>query len=261
MIRTISTFVVWAVLTGAALAFGPDDFAGADVVILGERHDNPVHHEIQARAVAMISPAAIVWEMMVPEQAALVDPALGAAEQGALLGWEEAGWPDFSMYHPIMASAPGARHYGAAVPRAAARAVIEGDVTDHFPEPILFGLDAALPTPEQAARNQMQFDAHCGMLPPDLIPDMVDVQRLRDATLANVAIEAWRETGGPVVIITGNGHARADWGVPRFLARAAPDAVVITLGQGEGGVMPEGGFDILRDAPTIERPDPCGALR
>lgn len=261
MMRSVLIFMLWAALCGAALAFEAEDFDGADIVILGERHDNPAHHVAQSRAVALISPAAIVWEMMSPEQAALVDPAMGADALGAQLGWEEAGWPDFAMYHPIIASAPQARHAGAAVPRALARSILEGDLASAFPEPILYGLDRDLPTSEQAVRNQLQFDAHCEMLPADVIPGMVNVQRLRDAHFAKAAIEAWRETGGPVVIIAGNGHARGDWGIPRFLRRAAPDAVVITLGQGEGGVMPEGGFDILRDAPVVERPDPCAALR
>ena len=261
MMRAVLLPLLWAVLSGAALAFGPEDFDGADIIILGEIHDNPAHHEMQARAVAMISPVAIVWEMMSSAQAAKVDADLGATEQGALLGWEEAGWPNFAMYHPIIASAPVAKHIGAAVPRDVARSILEGDLAAAFPEPILFGLDQDLPTPEQAARNQLQFDAHCEMLPADIIPGMVNVQRLRDASFAKAAIEAWRATGGPVVIITGNGHARGDWGIPRFLARAAPDAVVVTLGQGEDGVMPEGGFDILRDAPAVARPDPCAAFR
>ncbi|MEO0938391.1 MAG: ChaN family lipoprotein [Pseudomonadota bacterium] len=261
MMRLVHSFLLWAALAGAALAFDTTDFEGADIVILGERHDNPAHHVVQARAVALISPSAIVWEMMSPDQAARVDPELGADALSAVMEWEASGWPDFAMYHPIIASAPQARHYGAAVPRTLARSILEGDLATAFPEPILYGLDRDLPTDEQAARNQLQFDAHCEMLPADIIPGMVNVQRLRDATLAKTAIEAWRETGGPVVIITGNGHARGDWGIPRFLRRAAPDAVVVTLGQGEGGVMPEGGFDILRDAPVVERPDPCAALR
>ncbi|MEM8576428.1 MAG: ChaN family lipoprotein [Pseudomonadota bacterium] len=242
-------------------ALQPEDFAGADIVILGEVHDNPAHHARQAQAVALISPSAVVWEMMSPEQAALVDPALAADAQGEALEWADSGWPEFAMYHPIIASAPGAAHYGAAVPRAQFMKVIEGDLSQVFTEPKLYGLDADLPSDEQAARNQLQFDAHCEMLPPDAIPGMVNVQRLRDASFAQAAITAWRETGGPVVIITGNGHARADWGIPRFLERAAPDAQVVTLGQGEGEVMPEGGFDILRTSPPVERPDPCDAFR
>jgi len=260
MIRLVLPLIA-ATLASAAVAFTRGDFVGADIVVLGEVHDNPAHHLTQARAVAMISPSAIVWEMMSPDQAQRVDPTLPADELGEVLDWSASGWPSFSLYHPIIASAGAAMHVGAAVPRSALMGVIEGDLAAAFPEPKLYGLERDLPTPEQAMRNQLQFDAHCEMLPPDAIPGMVNAQRLRDASFARAAIAAWRETGGPVVIITGNGHARADWGIPRFLARAAPDAVVVTLGQGEGDVMPEGGFDILRTAPPVDRPDPCDAFR
>ncbi len=67
--------------------------------------------------------------------------------------------------------------------------------------------------------------------------------------------------GAPVVVITGNGHARRDWGVPAIIARVRPDAVVISVGQGEDGIAPEGGFDVVFDAPAPERDDPCAAFR
>ena len=43
--------------------------AGADVVLLGEIHDNPEHHLRQAEAIASLSPAAVVFEMLTPDQA------------------------------------------------------------------------------------------------------------------------------------------------------------------------------------------------
>jgi uncharacterized iron-regulated protein len=93
-----------------------------------------------------------------------------------------------------------------------------------------------------------------------MLPDMVDVQRLRDAVLARSALLALGETGGPVVVITGNGHARRDWGVPSYLARMAPDVTVFVLGQSEGGRVPEGGFDLVVDADPVDRDDPCAGF-
>src|SRR6056297_678930 len=51
-------------------AFDP---GSADIVILGEVHDNRAHHEAQAELVARIEPAAVVFEMLTPEQAATVE--------------------------------------------------------------------------------------------------------------------------------------------------------------------------------------------
>jgi hypothetical protein len=49
-----------------------------------------------------------------------------------------------------------------------------------------------------------------------------------------------------VVIITGNGHARTDWGVPALLAVAAPDVTVFALGQFEAEPVSQVPFDAWR---------------
>ena len=84
------------------------------------------------------------------------------------------------------------------------------------------------------------MQAHCDALPEDMLPGMVAVQRLRDAVLARAVVRAMDDTGGPVAVITGNGHARRDWGMPAMLARAAPDLDVWVLGQTEED-QPAGG--------------------
>ena len=123
-------------LAPVAAHAGP--FAGtvADVYVLGEVHDNPVHHAAQADAIRDIEPRAGVFEMLAQAQADEVrDDRLGDPEAlGALLGWEEAGWPDFSMYYPIFAASRGAQVFGAAVPRESARAAMEVGVARSFGE-------------------------------------------------------------------------------------------------------------------------------
>lgn len=235
-----------------------------DVVILGEVHDNPAHHAEQAARVAALKPRALVFEMLTPDQAARVTPDLIAdpeAMAGAL-GWDESGWPDFAMYHPIFAAAPEAAIHGALVPREVARAVFETGPADAFgADAAAYGLSGPLPPEEQAAREALQLAAHCDALPEEMLPGMVAVQRLRDATLARAVVAAMAETGGPVAVITGNGHARRDWGVPAYLARVAPDLDVFVLGQTEDGAPLQGGFDAVLSAPAVARPDPCAAFR
>ena len=80
------------------------------------------------------------------------------------------------------------------------------------------------------------------------------------AVPARTAIRALDETGGPVAVITGNGHARRDWGVPSYIARVRPQLIVATLGQGEEGSTPDGGFDATLSAPGVDRGDPCAAF-
>ncbi|MGB3455497.1 MAG: ChaN family lipoprotein, partial [Litorimonas sp.] len=42
----------------------PDLLEGADIVILGETHDNAEHHRLQAEIIEAISPDAVVFEMV-----------------------------------------------------------------------------------------------------------------------------------------------------------------------------------------------------
>jgi uncharacterized iron-regulated protein len=243
-----------------ALAVTSQAALAQDVAILGEVHDNPAHHAEQAARVAALEPKALVFEMLTPEQAARVTPALiaDAAAMAEVLDWDAGGWPDFALYHPIFAAAPDARIYGAQVTREAARAVFETGPAEAFgPEADAYGLSEPLPPEEQAAREALQMAAHCDALPAEILPGMVAVQRLRDAVLARAVVQAMAETGGPVAVITGNGHARRDWGVPAYLGRVAPDLDVRVLGQTEAGAPLEGGFDEVLSAPAVERPDPC----
>ena len=239
-----------------------DRMRSAQVVLLGEVHDNPAHHRVQAAAVAALKPRAVVWEMLT----ALVATQLTAeviADPAALAevtDWDASGWPPLEMYLPVFQAAPEAAQFGALVPRSTARAVMEtGAATGFGADAARFGLADPLPGAEQAAREADQFSAHCDALPQDMLPMMVEIQRLRDAELARAALRALEQTGGPVVVITGNGHARVDRGVPVYLQRAAPDVAVFALGQSEAGQV-SGTFDAVVDGPATDRPDPCAGF-
>ena len=235
----------------------------ADVYFLGEVHDNPAHHQVQADWVQRIGPKAVVFEMIPPDLANGITPELRASPDvlADYLDWNNSGWPDFAMYWPIFTAAPDARIYGAALPRDQARAAFGRPLIDIFGADVaIYGLDQPLPADEQKSREALQFNAHCGKLPETLLPQMVKVQRLRDAFLARAAVTALDETGGPVVVITGNGHARQDWGAPVALHQARPGLAIFTLGQSEDGRI-EGQFDQVIDAPAAPRPDPCAAFQ
>lgn len=238
--------------------------AGASVVLLGEVHDNPAHHHLQAQAVAAQRPAALVFEMLTPEQAARATPDLRDDEQalGAALGWAGSGWPDFAMYAPIFAAAPGARIYGGALDRAAVRrAFAEGAAAVFGAEAARYGLDQPLAAQDQVAREVLQQEAHCNALPPEMLPGMVAAQRLRDAVLARAVVQALAETGGPVAVITGTGHVRRDHGIPAALAMAAPEVAVLAVGQLEADPGVDAPFDLWVVTDPVDRPDPCTAFR
>ena len=91
---------------------------------------------------------------------------------------------------------------------------------------------------------------------------MVEAQRLRDATLAEAVLaERAAVPGRPVVLITGNGHARRDRGVPALLARAAVGLEVLTIGQLESAPEAPPPFDLWLVTAPAERSDPCDTFR
>lgn len=240
-----------------------DRLPPAQVIVLGEVHDNPQHHRNQARAVRALAPAAVVWEMLTPAQAAAMPgDRSDAAAVAAALGWEGTGWPDFALYFPIVQAAGAARHYGAGVPRAEAREVFgQGAAAVFGAEAARFGLDRPLPAEDAAQREADQFAAHCEAMPREMMGGMVEAQRLRDAALARAALQALAETGGPVAVITGSGHARTDWGMPAALAVAAPEVSVLALGQAESDPGADAPWDLWIVTDPVERPDPCAAFR
>ena len=229
---------------------------GADIVVLGEIHDSAEAHARQAELVEALEPSALVFEMLSPAQvagAAGVDRSDAAALGGAL-DWDEAAWGPFDAYAPIFAAAPDAALHGAALPREALSAIVAGEEEPGGRVPPL-GDDL------RAVLEAEQDAAHCGMLPPELLPGMVDAQRARDRHFADVALDAWTVNGPPVVVIAGTGHARTDVGVPAMIAFTDPQLSVWALGQVEGEVPEDAPFDSVEVVPAVERGDPCEAFR
>ncbi|MGR3637730.1 MAG: ChaN family lipoprotein [Shimia sp.] len=256
-----------SVVTGGA---GAEEISAADfgnlpqaqVVFLGEVHDNPHHHDNQAAALLTLAPSAVVFEMLTPEMAAVVTPDLlkDQAQLAKALDWAHSGWPGFEMYYPVFSASAGAEIYGAQVPRAAARAAVMGeDMAEAFGKGAeRFGLLAELPEAQQEEREAKQMAAHCDALPAEMLPGMVLAQRLRDASLARAAMAALDATGGPVAVITGNGHARRDWGAPALLPQ---EVSVLSIAQFEAPSQGPEPFDKWLVTAAAEREDPCAAFK
>jgi uncharacterized iron-regulated protein len=81
---------------------------------------------------------------------------------------------------------------------------------------------------------------------------MARAQIARDRTLAE-AIAPYAARG--VVLLTGNGHARKDMGVPHWLG--VPSTSIALLEEEEDTSE----FDYYVVTERAERPDPCEALR
>ena len=234
-----------------------------DVIFIGEIHDNPYHHQNQATIIAALNPSAVVFEMLSSAQAEKVRALKlsTAQELDSKIGWTQSGWPAMEIYFPVFQAMEKAIPYGASQPRfVVMRAYENGAALSLGPVGTLFGLEIPLDEDTLRARINLQFLAHCSKIPREMMFDMIEVQRMRDAALADAAIRALRQTGGPVIVITGNGHARNDWGAPMMVKHADNTIKIVSLGQLEGSTGNPDLYDYAFVTPTIERDDPCNKI-
>ncbi len=216
--------------------------AEADFVLLGETHDNPDHHRLQAWVLAALAAEGrrpvVAFEMIDRDQAESLATHLAAhpddaAGLGAALGWSERGWPDWAIYRPIaeVALAHGLPLRAADVARQTQR-----DVGRRGLDALTarrrraLGLDEPLPPALSESLRRELMAAHCDLLPEAALDPMAQVQRLRDAVMADSLAAAAPDSKGPVVLIAGRGHVRADRGVPWYLRRRLPEAGILTVG-------------------------------
>ena len=251
----------------------------ARFVLVGETHDNPAHHRLQAfltSAVAPDRPATVVMEMLTEDQAPAIAKFMAlsgkSAERfGKAVSWEKSGWPDYAIYEPIIAAAlKRGADIRAGLPGKSETRAIGKDGLTALTEDQQKGLrlSAGLPEDLSADLNDEIISSHCDLLPDAMVPNMMAVQRYRDAYLA----DALRQTpaNGPAILIAGGGHVRKDRGVPYYLEPSDGTAVTVSLleidpERGEADVLADAREDKTSDyiwfTPKIDRDDPCEALR
>jgi uncharacterized iron-regulated protein len=255
----------------------------APILLLGETHDNPDHHRIQAELLSAFAVRhdmpVVVFEMLDRRQQTAVDASLHAhpGDVDALaqaMDWASSGWPDWWMYRPVFEAAvrAHAKILAGGLDRAVAMQVAhEGPAAfdpslDHE-----FGLSTPLPPDAQADVRQEMRESHCGLLPETMLDSMGLVQRVRDALMAERLREGASNHQG-ALLVAGAGHVRRDRGVPALLARAGLPAVAIGLLEVRAEVTtPEGyaqafnaqalPFDYVWFTPRANDTDHCAELR
>lgn len=251
-----------------------DAVRDADFVLIGEIHDNPKHHAIQARLIRVMTKAgrkpAVVFEM-VPQglqgelDAFEAEGSEDVADLGRRLKWEERGWPNWSTYQPIAEAALAARLslYAGDLDRETIRAIGKGE---RPVEPMAVYSDAMRKNLAEELRV-----SHCDLLPEEAIGPMIKVQQARDTAMATAMLDYGVEDGA--VLISGAGHARKDRGVPFVLAAREPGRSIVSIGLMEvregatefGDYLDEGEtalpFDFVMFTAQADDTDHCAALK
>ena len=222
---------------------------GPRVVLLGEVHDNAAQHRLRAQALRTLvehgARPAIAFEQFDRGAQDAIDRARrerpGDVDYLIAQGNGASSWR-WELYRPFIALA---LEYdlpivAANLARADAMKVATSKGESDAPA-------ALVRAQEDAVRK-----GHCDLLPAEAIPGMARAQIARDRTLAQ-AIAPYAERG--VVLLTGNGHARKDMGVPRWIG--VPSTSIAMLEDDEDASE----FDYYVVTDRAERPDPCAELR
>jgi uncharacterized iron-regulated protein len=251
--------------------------------LLGERHDNPDHHVLQAKLFrAMVGAGrrpALGFEMLATDDAPAVARHLArspkdAAGLGDAVNWSRSGWPEWRLYQPIAQVALDANLPIVAtnLSRAATEAVRRNGLAGLGPM-LMTQLRLTEPTPEmRLAMTRELRESHCGQIPENTIDRMADIQWARDARIAASLARGGQRDGG--VLIAGAGHVRRDRGVPVHLARQAPEASLASVAFVEVDAAAEKPADYAKRfgsdslpfeyvwfTPKVDDADPCEKLK
>jgi len=266
-------------------------------VLLGEIHDNPDHHRLQALAVRALNGGrtlSVVFEHFRTDQQGAIDAfqsderwmkSAGGDDQIARLfdvtAWKTSGWPDPSIYRPLMQAvlARDAKILAGNAPRKRVFEIAQrglemlgADTRRRFAldRPLGRG-DNATEDLDDALLKQLE-ESHCGLMPKSAFGNMAIAQRFRDGHMARVMVDATLKDG-PVALVAGNGHVHRSRGVPWYIAKMLPvsdDRPMIVVGHVEvvaSKLAPTDyadalkAFSVIVFTPRQVRPDPCMAMR
>lgn len=250
------------IATGEVLS--PQTLAGilrsSEIVLLGELHDNPSHHQARGALIAALArPGITIVAEHLPAGSRVVFtdatlPALEAAGFNAS-SW---GWP---LHAPLFDAIrlAGLPLVGGILAKGMSKEIVKNRQQAFTPE--VAEIFKAAPLSE-AARNKLDqdlTDGHCGQLPQRYLEPMQLAQRAADISMAVTL-----KDNKPAVLVAGNGHVRKDYGVPQVLVAVAPSLTVTTVGFYErtaalAEMLPAlaGRYDYVWFTDAIERPDPC----
>ncbi|WP_420456139.1 ChaN family lipoprotein [Rubrivirga sp.] len=234
--------------------------ATADVVFLGEQHDDSTGHAVQRQIlqalVALDRPVVLALEMVETDVQTVLDEYLAGLVRER--DWLAAGrpWSNYDAdYRPLVetmraqgrpvvaANAPA--RYVSLVSRRGGLAVL-----DSLSEEARAWLPPTVAPPSDALAAN--FTDLMGGMPHGAGPTvegMLAAQNLRDATMAwRIAETLDAHPGALVVHLNGSFHSQGRLGIPEHLARLAPDARVVVVTMAPDGTPTPGDDFTVRTA-------------
>jgi uncharacterized iron-regulated protein len=210
----------------------------ADVVVVGEQHDQAAHHELQRRIVATMageSPNLVVgMEMLTwPQQESLDKFNAGTLDADGLareVDWKKSWGFDFEMYKPILDDGhkAGARFRALNAPRDLVKAMRTKGIEGLTAEQKAQLPDLDFDDEEHRAWFQSVFAPGHPSHDAEVEP-FYRAQVLWDESMADRTVRALGGGASKVVVIAGIGHVAMGRGIPERIERRRPELNVMTV--------------------------------
>ena len=197
----------------------------ADVVLLGELHDNPRHHSLRGELLESLAhrPITLVAEHLPHGQS--FKSRIGVLADLQAAGFDDKAW-QWPLHQPLFETVSRLKlpMVGGNLSNQAVKSVYasKGDATPAVFKALL--TQSPLSTGQQQALRDEIDQGHCGALPASQLDNMIAVQRARDAAMAQVALQHL-----PAVVLAGNGHVWKHLGVPQILQANRPDLKTVSV--------------------------------
>lgn len=254
-----------------------------EFLLLGERHDNRVHHQHHAWVIQQLAKssieASVAFEMIDNDKAEILarQPITSVDQFVAVLDQTDTGWDYEQQYKPLFAEvlAAGYKIDGANLQTGQLMQLVEKG-EDNLPAAYTTILNKTpFSTHQFKALQQEINDSHCNYLDDATSNNLVLAQRVRDTVMAESLLKS---RASLKVLIAGNGHVRNDRAVPLYLRssldKPAEKARIYSIGlveveanetepgayarQWDDSDIP---FDVVWFTPKVKRNDPCEALK
>ncbi|HFI5325408.1 TPA: ChaN family lipoprotein [Serratia liquefaciens] len=223
-------------------------------VIVGEKHDNPYHHQIELWLVQNLPQqrpqGSVLMEMINPNQQDKVnqvkqwlqgDPSVRDGRVAELIGWQS-GWK-WSLYGDVVMAAMRAPYplWSANLDRDEIMAFYQ---QPSFPQ----GQLSVRPVVQKALEETIRT-SHGGKIEPQQLHAMLAIQQQRDRRMAERLLAA----PTPALLIAGGYHAAKSVGVPLHVQDLQPAALPTVLMLAEpGGQVDKQVADYLWITPAVK---------
>ena len=214
-----------------------DEAARADVVFLGEIHDDPTGHAVELAVLAGIveragsRPVVLALEMFEADVQTVLDEYVAGIISERDFLEASRPWQNYADYRPLVefARTHGVRVVASNAPVRYVRVLARGEALGKLSEAALATLPP-FPVAPASEATAAAFAEAMGGMGGHGGSALLDAQNLRDASMAHQTARALGGPGRPLVVhVNGGFHTAGRRGIPEHLTRLAPAARVFVV--------------------------------